>query len=67
MENMREQAKKNGANILDIDVSKVIKKTNETFEIITSSGNIYQSLSVIVATGAQSLWLNAKNEEIYKG
>lgn len=50
-----------------MDVLQIKKQPDQIFEITTNSGTIYKSLSVIISTGAQSLWLNAKNEETYKG
>jgi hypothetical protein len=53
---------------VDEDVIQIQKSSkDQSFHLITNSGVEYHSQSVILSTGAQSLWLNAKNEDTFKG
>jgi thioredoxin reductase (NADPH) len=65
MLSLSNQAKKFGTQILQMDCLKANLSTRP-FELLTSSG-VIRSKSVIISTGANALWLNAKNEEFYKG
>lgn len=57
------------ANELEInqDEVKAIEKTNDTFLIKTVSQKTYESISVIVTSGAQSRKLNVPGEEEFEG
>lgn len=57
MVKMRAQVEKFGAEFLQTDVSKVDLSKNP-FEI-TANGSSYQTRSIIVATGASTVWLDA--------
>jgi thioredoxin reductase len=86
MDNMRQQAEKNGSGkitcdlasvfcsfssslreIIDDDVVKVTRQSDQSFQLSTRSGSEFIAKSLILATGAQSLWLNARNEETFQG
>jgi thioredoxin reductase (NADPH) len=57
-----------GAEIVDEDVIRIQRSSkDQTFHLVTNSGKEYSSQSLILSTGAQALWLNAKNEETFKG
>ncbi len=66
MEQMEEQAKTVGTQILDDIIIKVNLDTSP-FECIGDSGNIYNSKTIIVATGASARWLNIPSEEKLRG
>jgi thioredoxin reductase len=53
--------------IIDDDVIKVTKRSDDSFQLSTRSGSEFLAKSLILATGAQSLWLDARNEETFKG
>lgn len=61
MQNMRKQAERFGVKVLDSNVSKVdsvgpVKK-------IYVGDKMYQTKSVLIATGADTLWLGVPNEQ----
>src|SRR3989338_8352437 len=56
MANMREQTERLGVNVLNIDFIRV-DFTKKPFEV-TADGKIFIAKSVIVATGADNIWLN---------
>lgn len=65
MEKMRQQAEKCGATLIsdaitDLDVSK------RPF-VAKSASNEYIADTIIIATGAQAMWLGCKGEAEYKG
>lgn len=61
MNSMREQAKTFGTEIIDAQVTSVDLHTRP-FLISTSSGN-FQAKSVIISTGAESIWLGVPGEK----
>lgn len=65
MVNMRNQTERLGVEVLNIDFTQAefIKKPFE----ITADGKIFLSKSVIVATGADSIWLNVPGEMQLRG
>mmetsp|Transcript_28614 Transcript_28614/g.37488 ORF Transcript_28614/g.37488 Transcript_28614/m.37488 type:complete len:398 (+) Transcript_28614:40-1233(+) len=65
MEKLREQAKHFGTDIIDRDVEDVDLK-ERPFRITVSGENHYAN-SIIISTGAEAQWLNAKNEDKVKG
>lgn len=65
IEDLRSQAKRFGAEFKDLDVKSVDFNTYP-FKLTTDEGEI-RTKSVIVATGANALWLNAKDEEKFRG
>jgi len=56
MEKMREQAERFGAEFIQADTQKV-NLTKMPFEI-EAEGKIYKARSVIIATGAETIWLD---------
>ena len=65
MANMREQTERLGVNVLNIDFTRV-DFTKKPFEV-TADGKIFIAKSVIVATGADSIWLNVPGEIQLRG
>lgn len=61
MANMRKQAEKFGTEFVDVDVSKA-DFSQQPFTI-TAGDKTYQAKSVIVATGADTRWLNVPGEQ----
>jgi len=65
MQNMRKQAQKMGAEIIDqnvtrVDISNDIKK-------VYVNDKIYESKSIVIATGASAMWLNLESEKKLMG
>jgi len=66
MEQMRLQAKKVGARIISDIVTSV--EFNKNKKIINLDSNkVFESQTVIVATGAQAKWLGLKSESDFNG
>lgn len=66
MNNMALQATKVGSKIISDSVQNIVVNNN-IFTVTCSSGDIYETLSVIIATGAQAKWLGLKSEKQYTG
>ena len=66
MEQMRDQAKAVGTEMIEDHISSVNLKS-KPFEAIGDGGQKYTADSIIISTGAQARWLNLKSEEEYKG
>ena len=66
MEQMRDQAKAVGTELVEDYISSVNLKSSP-FEAIGDSGQKYTAESIIIATGAQARWLNLKSEQEFKG
>ena len=66
MEQMKEQAKMVGTELIEDHINKADLSKNP-FKIIGDSEQIYSADSLIISTGAQARWLNLKSEETYKG
>lgn len=65
MKQMRSQAERFGAELIEADVTTIdFKKQPFT---VTAGENIYLSHSVVIATGASAKWLGVRGEEQYKG
>ncbi|MFH1430428.1 MAG: thioredoxin-disulfide reductase [Candidatus Uhrbacteria bacterium] len=60
MGNMREQAKRFGAEIINDDAESIT--TSSPFGV-TAAGNTYHAHALIVATGAHAKWLGLPNEQ----
>ncbi len=60
MLNMRKQAEKHGSKFLEQNVESV--DFTKTPKKVTAGGVEYQGKTVIVATGAETLWLNVSGE-----
>ncbi len=61
MANMRKQAQNLGSKIVDENVSEVDFSVDPF--VLKSAGESYQAKTVIIATGAETLWLNVKGEK----
>jgi thioredoxin reductase (NADPH) len=66
MEEMRDQAKAVGTEIIEDHISSVNLKS-KPFEAIAESGQKYTADSIIISTGAQARWLNIESEKKYRG
>jgi len=65
-ERMKKQAEKFGTKIISENIASV-DLSARPFKIVSSGGNEYQTESLIIATGASAIWMNAPGEEQYKG
>ena len=66
MEQMRDQAKAVGTELIEDHISSVNLKSTP-FEAIGDNGQKYTADSIIISTGAQARWLNLKSEQEYRG
>jgi len=63
---MRKQAEKYGTKIIDTNFSSA-DYTKRPFEVKTEDGKVYYSKSVIIATGADTKWLQIPGEQEHIG
>jgi len=66
MDQMRDQAKAVGTELIEDHISSVNLKSSP-FEAIGDSGQKYTADSIIISTGAQARWLNLKSEQEFRG
>lgn len=66
MQNMRSQAERFGAEIIDRSVTEIDASTPKLFTLKTSDAT-YTAKSVIIATGADTRWLGVPGEEKLRG
>ena len=66
MEQMREQAKAVGTEMIEDHISSVNLKS-KPFEAIGDGGQKYTADTIIVSTGAQARWLNIESEQKFRG
>ena len=66
MEQMKEQAKAVGTELIEDHISSVNLKSSP-FEAVGDSGKKYTADTIIISTGAQARWLNLKSEEEFRG
>ncbi len=66
MEQMRDQAKAVGTEMIDDHISSVNFKS-KPFEAIGDGGQKYTADSIIISTGAQARWLNIDSEQKFRG
>jgi len=66
MANMRAQAEHFGATILDVDIDAV-ESMEGKFALTSAFGDNLSAEAVIIATGAEAIWLDAENEDTFKG
>ena len=66
MDQMKEQAKAVGTEMIEDHISSVNLKS-KPFEATGESGQKYTADSIIISTGAQARWLNLKSEQEYRG
>ena len=66
MEQMRDQAKAVGTELIEDHVSSLNFKSSP-FEAAGDSGQKYTADTIIISTGAQARWLNLKSEQEFRG
>ena len=66
MDQMKEQAKAVGTDLVEDHISSVNLKSTP-FEATGDSGQKYTADSIIISTGAQARWLNLKSEQAFRG
>ena len=66
MDQMKEQAKAVGTEMIEDHISNVNLKTSP-FEATGDSGQKYTADSIIISTGAQARWLNLESEQEFRG
>ena len=66
MDQMKEQAKAVGTEMIEDHISSVDLKS-KPFVAIGESGQKYSADAIIISTGAQARWLNLKSEQEYRG
>ena len=66
MEQMRDQAKAVGTEMIEDHISSVNLKSTP-FEAIGDGGQKYTADSIIISTGAQARWLNLDSEQKFRG
>ncbi len=66
MEQMRDQAKAVGTEMIEDHISSVNLKS-KPFEAIGDGGQKYTADSIIISTGAQARWLNLDSEKKFRG
>ena len=66
MEQMRDQAKAVGTEMIEDHISSVNLKS-KPFEAIGDGGQKYTADSIIISTGAQARWLNLESEKKFRG
>jgi len=66
MDQMKEQAKTVGTDMIQDHINKV-DLSKKPFKAIGDSGQEYTADSIIISTGAQARWLNLESEQKYRG
>ena len=66
MEQMRDQAKAVGTEMIEDHIASVNLKS-KPFEAIGDGGQKYTADSIIISTGAQARWLNIESEQKFRG
>ena len=66
MDQMRDQAKAVGTEMIEDHISSVNLKS-KPFEAIGDGGQRYTADSIIISTGAQARWLNLDSEQKFRG
>ena len=66
MEQMRDQAKAVGTEMIEDHISSVNLKS-KPFKAIGDGGQKYTADSIIISTGAQARWLNLDSEQKFRG
>ena len=66
MEQMRDQAKAVGTEMIEDHISSVNLKS-KPFEAIGDGGQKYTAETIIISTGAQARWLNLDSEQKFRG
>ena len=66
MEQMRDQAKAVGTEMIEDHISSVNLKS-KPFEAVGDGGQKYTADSIIISTGAQAKWLDIESEQKFRG
>ncbi len=66
MEQMRDQAKAVGTEMIEDHIASVNLKS-KPFEAIGDGGQKYTADTIIISTGAQARWLNIESEQKFRG
>ena len=66
MEQMKEQAKAVGTEMIEDHISSVNLKS-KPFEVVGDGGQKYTADTIIISTGAQARWLNIESEQKFRG
>jgi len=66
MEQMKEQAKAVGTEMIEDHIASVNLKS-KPFEAVGDGGQKYTADSIIISTGAQARWLNIESEQKFRG
>jgi len=66
MEQMRDQAKAVGTEMIEDHIASVNLKS-KPFEAVGDGGQKYSADSIIISTGAQARWLNIESEQKFRG
>ena len=66
MEQMRDQAKAVGTEMIEDHIASVNLKS-KPFEAVGDGGQKYTADSIIISTGAQARWLNIESEQKFRG
>jgi thioredoxin reductase (NADPH) len=66
MEQMRDQAKAVGTEMIEDHIASVNLKS-KPFEAVGDGGQKYNADSIIISTGAQARWLNIDSEQKFRG
>ncbi len=66
MEQMKEQAKAVGTEMIEDHIASVNLKS-KPFEVVGDGGQKYTADSIIISTGAQARWLNIDSEQKFRG
>ena len=66
MEQMKEQAKAVGTEMIEDHIASVNLKS-KPFEVLGDGGQKYTADSIIISTGAQARWLNIDSEQKFRG
>ena len=66
MDQMKEQAKAVGTDMIQDHINKV-DLSKKPFKAIGDRGQEYTADSIIISTGAQARWLNLESEQKYRG
>ena len=66
MEQMRDQAKAVGTEMIEDHIASVNLKS-KPFEVVGDGGQKYNADSIIISTGAQARWLNIDSEQKFRG
>lgn len=65
--NMRTQAKRFGAEVVDENVIESPSREDKLIVLKTDNGSSYKGRSLIIATGASARWLNIESEQKLRG